>query len=94
MRMGATIGVAELRQDASRWLRRVEAGETITVTNRGRPVATLGPLQRTTGLAALRSEGRISEPRGSFADALARVQPTSGPGLAERVIERRDEERF
>jgi prevent-host-death family protein len=37
----ATVGVRELRQRASELLRRVEAGETIEVTDRGRPVAVL-----------------------------------------------------
>jgi prevent-host-death family protein len=34
----------ELRNDVGRVLRRVEAGETLVVTVRGRPVAQLGPL--------------------------------------------------
>ena len=38
------IGVRELRQNLSVYLRRVEAGETLEVTERGRPVAVLGPL--------------------------------------------------
>jgi len=40
----ASVGVRELRQRASELLRRVEAGETIEVTDRGRPVAVLAPL--------------------------------------------------
>ena len=38
------IGVRELRQHASRYLRRVAAGETIEVTDRGRRVARLVPI--------------------------------------------------
>jgi prevent-host-death family protein len=38
------IGVRELRQHASRYLRRVAAGESIEVTDRGRPVARLVPI--------------------------------------------------
>jgi prevent-host-death family protein len=38
-----TIGVRELRQNASKYLRRVAAGESITVTDRGKPVAVLNP---------------------------------------------------
>ena len=37
------IGVRELRQDASRYLARVKAGETVEVTERGRLVARLVP---------------------------------------------------
>lgn len=39
-----TIGVRELRQHASRYLERVERGETLQVTDRGRPVALLVPV--------------------------------------------------
>jgi prevent-host-death family protein len=35
------IGVRDLRQQASRYLRRVEAGESFLVTDYGRPVAVL-----------------------------------------------------
>lgn len=39
-----TIGVRELRQHASRYLALVEAGEEVTITNRGRTVARLVPI--------------------------------------------------
>lgn len=94
--MGATIGVAELRRDASRWLRRVEAGETVTVTNHGRPVATLAPLRETTGLAALRAAGRISEPEGDWRRTVGVLdeEPSQGATLTERVLSAREEERY
>lgn len=38
-----SIGVRELRQNASRYLARVAAGETLQITARGRPVARLVP---------------------------------------------------
>jgi prevent-host-death family protein len=41
-----TIGVRELRQYASRYLARVAHGETLEVTDRGRPVARLVPVER------------------------------------------------
>lgn len=40
----STIGVRELRQNASEVLREVEAGETATVTVAGRPVAKIVPI--------------------------------------------------
>jgi len=40
------IGVRELRQHASRYLARVAAGETIEVTDRGRPVGLLVPIHQ------------------------------------------------
>ena len=42
--MGDQIGVRELRQYASTYLARVKAGETLTVTERGRPIARIVPL--------------------------------------------------
>lgn len=41
-----TTGLRELRQQASDLVRQAEAGETITVTINGRPVAQLGPVRR------------------------------------------------
>ena len=40
----STIGVRELRQNASEVLREVEAGDTATVTVAGRPVAKIVPI--------------------------------------------------
>jgi prevent-host-death family protein len=37
------IGVRELRQNASKYLKRVAAGESITITDRGTPMAVLAP---------------------------------------------------
>ncbi len=52
------VGVRELRRDASAILRRVAAGATVEVTDRGRPVAVL---LRTmpSGLARLEREGLL-----------------------------------
>jgi prevent-host-death family protein len=55
----ATVGVRELRQRASELLRRVEAGETIEVTDRGRPVAMLAPLPDREPLERLRATGDL-----------------------------------
>jgi prevent-host-death family protein len=61
--MNRTVGVAELRQNLSRYLRRVEKGERLLVTDRNRPVAELGP-PPTIGAALDRliAEGRIARP--------------------------------
>lgn len=42
-----SIGIRELRQRASEYLRRVLAGETVQVTDRGRPVARIVPIRKT-----------------------------------------------
>jgi prevent-host-death family protein len=56
----ASIGVRELRQRASIYLRRVEAGETIEITDRGRPVAILSPIPGSSALERLRASGDLA----------------------------------
>jgi prevent-host-death family protein len=61
--MTETVGIAELRQNLSRYLRRVERGERLVVTDRNRPVAELGPPARPGGdLDRLIAAGRVSPP--------------------------------
>ncbi len=54
-----SVGVRELRQRASELLRLVEQGETVEITDRGRPVAMLTPLPKGTPLQELRAGGEI-----------------------------------
>lgn len=64
MYMNKSVGVAELRQNLSRYLRRVETGERLLVTDRNRPVAELGPPPTTgTALDRLIAEGKVVRPR-------------------------------
>ena len=53
------IGVRELRQNASEWIRRAHAGQRIEVTRRGEVVAVLGPPPSGGALAGLRASGRL-----------------------------------
>lgn len=63
MYMKHTVGVAELRQNLSRYLREVERGTRLLVTDRNRPVAELGPPPVTgDALDRLIAEGRVSRP--------------------------------
>jgi len=63
------IGVRELRQNASRYLERVVRGESLEITDRGRPVARLVPLGRD-GWTDLVSSGRVipAEDEGDIAE--------------------------
>jgi len=54
-----TVGVRELRQRASKYLRLVEAGRTLEVRVRGRSVALLVPLRHRGLRQALVARGRI-----------------------------------
>jgi prevent-host-death family protein len=63
MYMSGTVGVAELRQNLSTYLRRVGEGERLVITDRNRPVAELGPAPSTgPALDRLIAEGRVSRP--------------------------------
>jgi len=68
--MAERVGVRELRQNLSRWLRRVENGESFEVTERGKPVAHLGPLHPDDDvIARLVREGKIARvAKGNLAD--------------------------
>lgn len=63
-----SIGIRELRQRASEYLRRVEAGETLEVTDRGRPIALLTPIPRVPPLEQLRASGGLVESEGDIDD--------------------------
>ena len=90
-----SIGIRELRQHASRYLRDVERGETIEITDRGRPVARIVPTGEGDAVARLTSAGRLrpalrapldSAPLTPTADVelLARRCSTIAPMSAER----------
>ncbi len=64
----ASVGVRELRQRASELLRRVEQGETIEVTDRGRRVAILAPPPEGNPLDRLRALGDIEPAKGDLDD--------------------------
>jgi prevent-host-death family protein len=88
-----SIGIRELRQHASRWVRRAAAGESFEVTDRGRPVARLVPPAPLEGLAKLRAEGRITEATG---DLLERPPLPPKPGVplpSEILAQMREDER-
>lgn len=58
------VGIRGLRQNASQYVRRAAAGETLEVTDRGRPVAHLTPLpQAGNVLDRLIAEGKATPAR-------------------------------
>jgi prevent-host-death family protein len=86
------VGVRELRQRASELLRLVEGGETIEITDRGRPVALLSPLPPGSPLERLRASGEV-EPATADLDSLPLPLPARGTELPSAVLARlrRDE---
>lgn len=78
-----TIGVRELRRDASRWLARVRAGEAFVITDRGKPIARLGPLTSVEGYAALVADGRVIPGSGRALDDVLDDIDADLPAVAE-----------
>jgi len=85
-----TIGVRELQQRASAALRRVERGETLGVTDRGRLVAILTSPSAATGAGALLAAGRVQAARRAPRDLPAPVQASRR--IAEVLDELRGED--
>ncbi len=81
-----SVGVRELRQRASELLRRVESGETIEITDRGRPVAVLSPLPQGSPLERLRKAGEVDTATGEL-DDLAEPLASRSSELPSRRLE-------
>lgn len=87
------IGVRELRQHASQYLARVAKGETLEVTDRGRPVARLTPVPVDTWEELIAS-GRVM-PAENPGDILGiEPLPPAGRPLSEILAEMRESERW
>jgi prevent-host-death family protein len=92
-----SIGIRELRQNASRYLRLVREGESIEVTDRGEPIAMITPIpKKESVLERLRREGRLIGPEepGSIFDLEPVELPPGTKPLSEQIIEARAEERY
>jgi prevent-host-death family protein len=63
-----SVGIREVRQRASELLRMVEHGETIEVTDRGRPVAMLIPHPNVGPLERLRLNGDLEPATATLED--------------------------
>ncbi len=84
------VGVRELRQQASAILRRVAAGETVEVTDRGRPVAVLIKTMPS-GLARLEREGMLRRAQADLLELRAIPLPAGAAAPSTRVPEGRAE---
>lgn len=87
------VGIRELRQNLSVYLRRVQKGQILEVTARGKSVALLTPTRENlTALQRLIASGRALAPAGDLLDL---PPPRRFPGkrlLSEILQEMRDEE--
>jgi len=84
------VGIRALKQNASAVVAQAAAGETVTITDRGRPVARMTPIP-TSRLRALLDSGRARPPRHTLDDLPA---PEPGPNLSDELASMRDDERY
>src|SRR5262249_6118578 len=90
------IGVRELRQHASQYLRRVAAGESFTVTDRGRPVAQLVPPAAADAVGVMISRGELLVPQHPTGALSGRLPAPLDLGFSatEELARLRDGERW
>jgi prevent-host-death family protein len=88
------IGVRELRQNASRYLSLVKAGETVEVTERGELVAILAPPSpAASARERLIAEGRLVPASAPFR-LPDRIAPPSGSLSATEALDEQRAERL
>lgn len=89
------VGVRELKARLSEHLRRAQAGERLIVTDRGRPIATLGPADdqpkpaHPAWLLQLAAEGRVTLPTGGKPLGMNPRVKSKGLLVSQAVIEDR-----
>jgi prevent-host-death family protein len=81
------VGIRELRLNASRLMARVEHGESLEVTSRGRLIARIVPVRPEGGLAQLLAEGAATPPEeeGDLLE-IPPIAPTPGVPLPSQVL--------
>lgn len=92
----SVVGARELKTRLGTYLRRVRAGRTVLVTDRGEPIAELRPLQKDARVPAallkLASERAVTLPTRKAMAAFRPIQ-SRGRALSDVVVEER-EDRF
>ncbi len=94
-----SIGIRELRQNASKYIAMVKQGESIEITDHGQPVAVLAPLPppaEETGFERLVRLGIVTPAKveGGVAGLTPRPMRPGQRPPSEILQEMRDDERF
>ena len=91
----STVGVKELKDRLSHYLRRTKQGEEVVVTERGRPIAVIQPIQSAgpvaslqARLAKLAAQGLLTPPTRKPLRRVRRVR-VSGPPISRTILEDR-----
>ena len=92
----ARVGIRELRQNLSVYVRRVKDGETLEVTEHGRPVAVLAPVPKSPDpIARLETQGRIVRRATRRISDLPRpLEPLPGARPLSEILEELREDRL
>jgi prevent-host-death family protein len=88
------VGARELKVRLGTYLRRVRQGQTLVVTDRGRPVAELRPMPRGSRdavLARLEAAGLVTRPTKRALTPFRPVELEKGASLSDAVLEDRDD---
>jgi len=88
----ARVGIRDLQKNARAMIGRALAGETIEVTEHGRPVARIVGIRAGSALDQMIAEGRATESSGDLLD-LKPLPPPPGQPLSKVLEEMRHEER-
>lgn len=89
MKYMTEVGIRALKQNASAVVAQAAAGEIVTITSRGRPVALMTPIPESR-LQELADAGLLTAATREIADLPA---PIKGPSLTDVLAEMREEER-
>ena len=92
-----SIGIRELRQNASKYVALAKAGKRVPVTERGKLVAYLVPAEEATMTTFQRmvAAGQVTLATGNILDHLPPIPAEPGERLLSEVLrEMRDEERY
>ena len=79
------VGIRELKNGLSRFLKQVQRGETVVVTDRGRPVARIVAAGIPPEMGRLLAEGRATWEGGRFRVPAHVAQLRVGPPLSESI---------
>ena len=90
MKHNYEVGIRALKQNASAVVAKAAAGEVITITSRGKPVARLTPIPDSR-LRELSDAGLVVPASRDTTDI---PDPIVGPSMSALVAELRDEERY
>lgn len=83
------VGIRDLKNGLSRYLKRVQKGESVVVTEHGRPVARIVPIGLSEHFERLMSEGRVTWSGRRFRPPSKVPRPTPGSPVSDYVGEDR-----